>query len=402
VAVGRQSPSRGRAALLQMSLYKLSEVEAFRAQVLLEEALKKLSFLTSISTNASVHGDELTQFMGDEISRIIQEQRDLERRYEELIAARGQLKGLCNKARFTDTQREIQEVAHRLKESNKSLCRNLKENPNVQGNLTKMQAERALVQEWLEETKTDLIEMSFANLVAKVEAERREQERLSDVKRREREVSLIVKQREAELQREYADNEKETKLANQEIKDLKEELQKNKTISDIEFKFEEKKLRAKEQALLRIHAQMEKKLIEELEQLRAAQDMEQTVHERAQSFLEEKLEEKQREGKKWQSEFDREVNDREVELTLLHERRNAALQELKELDEKRSAEAEEYRAKENEMRNNVLVARQKRDQEIRMQEAVIFLQEQGRAYMKRMIARRAASKGKKGKKGKKK
>ena len=30
--------------------------------------------------------------------RCRQEQRDLERKYEELIAARGQLKGLCNKA----------------------------------------------------------------------------------------------------------------------------------------------------------------------------------------------------------------------------------------------------------------------------------------------------------------
>merc|ERR1711972_950590 len=137
--------------------------------VLLEEALKKLNFLTSISSSASVHGDELTQFMGDEISRIIQEQRDLEKRYEELIAARGQLKGLCNKAKFTETQKEIQEVAHKLKESNRSLCRNLKENPNVQENMLKMQQERAQVQEWLEETKTDLVECSFANLVQKVD-----------------------------------------------------------------------------------------------------------------------------------------------------------------------------------------------------------------------------------------
>merc|ERR1712151_1367497 len=105
--------------------------------------------------------------------------RDLERRDEELIATRGQLKGLCNKQKFNETQHEIQEVALRLKESNKNLCRNLKENPNVQGNLLKMQAERTQVQEWLEETKTDLIEQSFANLVAKVETERREQERLN-------------------------------------------------------------------------------------------------------------------------------------------------------------------------------------------------------------------------------
>ena len=40
-----------------MSIFKLSEVEAFRAQVLLDEALKKLLFLTSISSSASVHGE---------------------------------------------------------------------------------------------------------------------------------------------------------------------------------------------------------------------------------------------------------------------------------------------------------------------------------------------------------
>merc|ERR1711957_65404 len=237
------------------------------------------------STSASVHGDELTQFMGDEISRIIQEQRDLEKKYEELIATRGQLKGLCNKAKYLETQHLIQDVAHKLKDSNKSLCRNLKENPNVQGNLIKMQAERAQVQEWLEETKSDLMEMSFGNLVAKVDAERKEQERLSEVKKKEREASQTVKQLETELQAQYAEHQKETELANREIKELKEELQKNKTISEIEFKFEEKKMRAREQALLRIHSQMEKKLLEELEGLKEAEDMETTVHGRAQKFL---------------------------------------------------------------------------------------------------------------------
>merc|ERR1711907_779706 len=203
-----------------------------------------------------------------------------------------------------DTQKEIQEVAHRLKESNRSLCRNLKENPNVQGNLLKMQAERAQVQEWLEETRTDLAEYSFGNLVAKVEAERREQERLSEVKRKEREASANVKQLEAELQREIAENDKETKLANQEIKELKEELQKSKTISDIEFKFEEKKLRAREQALLRVHAQIEKKLHEDLKALEAAEDMEQ------------KLESLQNQKETWTKEYvEREVNEREQDLT---------------------------------------------------------------------------------------
>jgi len=384
-------------------MYKLSEVEAFRASVLLDESLKKLEFLTSISSSASVHGDELTQFMGDEISRIIQEQRTLEKMYEELIAQRGQLKGLCNKAQCLKTQQEIQDVAMRLKESNKTLCRNLKENPNVQGNLLKMQQERSQVQEWFEETKTDLIETSFENLVRKVEAERRAQEMLSEVKKKEKEASQTVKQMEAELQHEYQEHEKDTKSANQEIKELKEELQKNKTISDIEYKFEEKKLRAREQALLRVHAQVEKKLMEDLKALEQAEEMEMTVHERAHNFLEEKLGSLQNQKENWQKDYvEKEVNERQVELDLLKEKRGIGFQELNELDEKRHAEALEHKAKEDEMRNAVLIEKQRREQLQRMADAVLFLQEEGRRYIERIQARNAAKKGKKGKKGKKK
>ena len=42
------------------------------------------------------------------------------------------------------------QISQRLRESNKALCRNLKENPNVQGNLIKMQQERLRVQHLLE------------------------------------------------------------------------------------------------------------------------------------------------------------------------------------------------------------------------------------------------------------
>jgi len=381
---------------------KLQLVEAFRARVLLEEGLKKLNFLSSLQSSASVHGDELTQFMGDEISRIIQEQRDLEKKYEELIAERGQLKGLCNKSQFKKVQDEIVQVAHRLKESNKSLCRNLKENPNVQGNLEKMKAERQLVQEWLEETMNDLLEMSFANLVQKVDTERHEQERLTEVKRKEKEASNHVKALEAELARENIDHEKETKSANQEIKELKEELQKNKTISDIEFKFEEKKLRAREEALLRIHKQEEKTLKEELDALLSAEKMEKGVHEKANDFLEEKVADLFSDKSKWNDDYEQELAAREADCTDLSERRKKCNTELQELIDKRRKEAMEQKAKEDDMRNAVIVEKQRREQLQRMADAVLFLQEEGRRYIGCVAARNALKKGKKGKKGKKK
>lgn len=39
-------------------------------------------------------------------------------------------------------QAEIQEVSLALRESTKNLCRNLKDNPNISGNLLKIQRER--------------------------------------------------------------------------------------------------------------------------------------------------------------------------------------------------------------------------------------------------------------------
>ena len=95
-------------------MYKLSAVEAVRTQVLLEDSLKKLQFLSALNVvnagNSSKNAEELTQFMGDEISRIIKEQKDLEKSYEDLLHQRGALKGLLHKKEFADVQNKIQDV----------------------------------------------------------------------------------------------------------------------------------------------------------------------------------------------------------------------------------------------------------------------------------------------------
>lgn len=120
----------------------LSFVESRRVAAIIEETIGKLSFLESITPDVLQHRDELSKFVGDEISRIILEQRQLEQRYEYLIAQRGALKGLANKSKYKEVQSEIQDVSRALRESTKNLCRNLKDNPNISGNLLKIQRER--------------------------------------------------------------------------------------------------------------------------------------------------------------------------------------------------------------------------------------------------------------------
>ncbi len=60
----------------------LSFIESRRVAVVIEDAIEKLTFLESISPDVLQHRDELSKFVGDEISRIISVQRQLEQRYE--------------------------------------------------------------------------------------------------------------------------------------------------------------------------------------------------------------------------------------------------------------------------------------------------------------------------------
>merc|ERR1712139_638126 len=138
----------------------------------------------------------------------------------------------------------------------------------------------------------------------------------------------------------------------------------------------------------------------EVTRLDEARELEKTVHERAHEFLQVKADSLQEQRQEWQNRYDREVKEREDELNALRERRGHGFEELTLLQERLSQEVGEQRAKEEEMRNAVLVERQRREQLKRMEDAVLFLQAEGRNYMERLAIRNANKKGKKGKKGK--
>ncbi|CAE7796047.1 DRC9, partial [Symbiodinium microadriaticum] len=122
---------------METRLERLDHVEAERIISILEDSTEKLNFLDRITPDVLQHRDELSKFIGDEISRTMNEQKYLERRYEELIEHRSSMKGMVNKTKYKEVQEEIQDVSRALRESTNNLVRNLKENPNVSGNLIK-------------------------------------------------------------------------------------------------------------------------------------------------------------------------------------------------------------------------------------------------------------------------
>ena len=70
------------------------EVNTISASERLLELYKNfmLIVLGSVTPDLYQHRDELSRFIGDEITRAINEQRTLEKRYEELMTQRADLK----------------------------------------------------------------------------------------------------------------------------------------------------------------------------------------------------------------------------------------------------------------------------------------------------------------------
>lgn len=97
----------------------LTPVEAAQAQALLRQALESLSLASVIAVDADEQAAELSRSVGDEISRVIHEQRQLEARFEVLISQRGVLKAMPNKTKYKENQKELHEVREQINQTNK-------------------------------------------------------------------------------------------------------------------------------------------------------------------------------------------------------------------------------------------------------------------------------------------
>lgn len=69
-------------------------------------------------------------------------QANLEKEYDELLQIRAQLKGISNKRKLDEIQKEVQRVAGDLRESTKKLGRLFRENPDLASDAAKIKDER--------------------------------------------------------------------------------------------------------------------------------------------------------------------------------------------------------------------------------------------------------------------
>eukprot|EP00302_Diacronema_sp_CCMP2436_P027445 CAMPEP_0179937600 /NCGR_PEP_ID=MMETSP0983-20121128/14421_1 /TAXON_ID=483367 /ORGANISM="non described non described, Strain CCMP 2436" /LENGTH=429 /DNA_ID=CAMNT_0021843349 /DNA_START=15 /DNA_END=1305 /DNA_ORIENTATION=- len=375
---------------------QLMVIDAARISSIVEEALEKLSFLASITPDVMAHREELSQIVGDEITRIISEQRALETQYEQLVAQRNSLKSAqSNKMKFTENQDAIREVARALRESTKELTRNLKGNPNIAENLSKIQAERTSLQSLLSKTLRELRESSFSTLTTTVDEEKLRNDMLLEVIANEQKVSASVKSLQGQLSSSRHTHETDVEERRTSIDKLREELQDLRTEMSIRTQYLHNEFRARGESSTRVFAKDERKLRDEILKLSTQLQIEKRVNGESEDFLRRKWSKLQIEIESWSMRFETDLEKCEQDLDKLTNERAGALVRLTSLKESYDKDVEEKRKKDEDARALFEAERTKAIEDERGNRAATKIQAFWRGWLQRN-----AGKVKKGKKGK--
>lgn len=259
----------------------VTPLEAARIGAILEDAIEKMTFLSAVTPDILHRRDEVADMTSGEIARLLAEQRALEARFEELVTQRAALKGIGNKARYKDLQTEFDNVSYQLKESMKTLCRNLKEHPDLSETVSRITEEREALVQLLERTLSALREGHYAPLVDFVEKERDVRDKLRAVASKEEEVLKEVDTLTTLLKEEEDKHAADMEARRLELGDLKEKLRKLKVDTTLTLRYARKEASARTEAAVRGFTAEESDLQTQIDAMRRRIALEKTVHDEA-------------------------------------------------------------------------------------------------------------------------
>lgn len=389
---------------------RLDILEAERIISILEDSTEKLNFLDRITPDVLQHRDELSKFIGDEISRTMNEQKYLEKRYEELIEHRSSMKGMVNKTKYKEVQEEIQDVSRALRESTNNLVRNLKENPNVSGNLIKVQRDRVELNDLLLRCIQELRDRgTYYTITSKVDEENSSRKKFQQLKTREKELRETVFKLERQLSEEESQFQRTVTDQKQAIAHLKDELATVKGSTSVDAKFKRRESLAHVSAIWRECKLKERVLEDRVKDLEDKLHTENLVHNDTKEFLVRKHRSVTDDLSRWEAKYETNIGEMDDTIKKITEKRKALLDKLSVLQARRHQEMEDEMKAAAALELETKMKKARAIEEGRKNGAASAIQAALRAYIKRCkeleAIKGAGGKkkagGGKGKKGKK-
>eukprot|EP00873_Tetraselmis_striata_P002480 jgi/Tetstr1/422744/TSEL_013541.t1 len=399
-----REPAETMSANMGEAMEKLSILEAAHVHTIVKYTLDKLALVGVMVVDPAVQAQALTQSVGEEVTRMIVEQKELEQRFEQLISAQHVLRTMPNKSKLRQNQQEVAEVAERLRKSTKQLCRNLKDNPNVTENMAKVAAERAQLQVLLSKCLNELeILREMPCVVNMVRGEDQKEVETKETIQREKETTAAVKQLRQVLQQEKEEHEEEMRVKKKTMTVLKEQLKEVKTQTGIESSYREKQFTASHLTAQRLDSAVLDDLETEIEILMQKIDIEKAVHHTTESFLASTAVQLTEDAKNWGERHAEDTEKKDKELDQLKTQHQRDLMRLKEAEDAYNAEVSLKDEREIKEQQKIAMEEARASQEIMRKHAASKIQAVWRGYKVRNAGKGGGKKGKgKGKKGKKK
>jgi len=273
--------------------------------------------------------------VGDELARVMANQRSLEARYDALVEERAHLKGHAHRVRLAEVVAEIGSVGEELRESVKTLMRSLKEQPDPADALGRIAEERARVERLLAAAAAELrSEGRFTGLTDFVRTDFEARERLAAVAAREEEITREVAQLSATLADEEERHSRESDLKRAEINVLKEKMRKMKLDTGLTLRYARKEINAGNEAVGRLNLVGEAALQAEVAELQRRLAVEAAASEAAAEVLKKEQEEAAKLAEEWKARHARELAEKQAALKALVEARDAQRAELARLQDR--------------------------------------------------------------------
>jgi len=211
-------------------------------------------------------GEEMAEMMSEEITKVMEEQRQIEAEYARLVQQRDQLKGITNKQRLEETKQDIMKIAKDLKESTKKLCRQLQKKPAVEGNQLQVRKHKAelvkTTKESIEEMEGDLTIFNFTRII---KDQMNESGRYEQLKEEERKLTAEIQETTAAYKKLQNDFSREQDENTKEMTELKRQKNEAQVEKDLHIQYLERQIQGKQSCEDRLHKKQETELQKQID-----------------------------------------------------------------------------------------------------------------------------------------
>lgn len=316
----------------------------------LENSVEKLKLLSQLSVDGEAQAAELSASVGEELGKVSQEQRDLEGRFEELLAHRRELEP--SEQKFHEKNKQIHQVVEDVRSNTMRLSKSLKENPNVSENLQMIQSERSSLLALLQRAKEEVeLGNGYGDLVNFAEEDEARERKVKETLQRQKELAADVRELRAALTEEKEEHERNLQSKTNFLSSKKVEINQKKTEWSRENRHKERALAAENAAKERVAEMTTAELEKRAQELRDAIESEKAVHNETSDFLNRKRASLQDQLNEWMRKYEADKEAKSKELDQHRNQYNREVNRLRSLEESYSKALQEKERNDEEERS---------------------------------------------------